>query len=384
MPDWIRIMEVRAHYILIGSFTLAVILGLFTFVYWIKNVGGLGQRAIYQIQFEQPVAGLTVGSSVLFNGVRVGAVTELALDTADPKRVMVSTSLDPAIPVRADTQVDISFQGFAGAPAISLKGGEASAPRLASQDHRPPVLMAPPDVGQNLTESARATLRNIDEILTENKKPLNTAINGFSAFADMLGRNSQRIEDLIGGLQKLTGTGPQSKPPAVYDLTAATGFPAGIKPLSAKLSLPDPSAILVFDTQNILVRAAEGTYSNIENAKWADNLPKLMQARVLQSFENAQQLGKIDKANDMAEGGYKLELGIRNFQISLSPQPKAIVEFSARVVSDKGDVAGARMFNATADAKSEQPADAVAALNAAFAKATGDLVNWTVGLKLGG
>ena len=48
-------MEVRARYILIGSFTLAVILGLFTFVYWIKNVGGLGQRAIYQIQFEQPV-----------------------------------------------------------------------------------------------------------------------------------------------------------------------------------------------------------------------------------------------------------------------------------------------------------------------------------------
>jgi len=38
-------MEVRAHYILIGSFTLAVIVGLFTFVYWIKNVGGLEQYA---------------------------------------------------------------------------------------------------------------------------------------------------------------------------------------------------------------------------------------------------------------------------------------------------------------------------------------------------
>jgi phospholipid/cholesterol/gamma-HCH transport system substrate-binding protein len=377
-------MEIRARYILIGSFTLAVVVGLFSFVYWIKNTGGLGQRALYQIQFEQPVAGLTVGSSVLFNGIRVGAITDLALDATDPKRVTVSVSLDPAVPIHTDTQVDVTYQGLTGAPAIALKGGDATTPPVTSQNGRTPVLLAPPGVGQNLSDSARATLHNIDEILAENKKPLNTAINGFSTFADMLGRNSQRIEDLIGGLQKLTGTGPQSKPPVVYDLTAATGFPAAIKPLSAKLSLPDPSAILVFDTQNILVSAADGTYSNIENAKWADNLPKLMQARVLQSFENAQQLGKIDKANDMAEGGYKLELGIRNFQISLSPQPKAVVEFTARVVSDKGDVAGARMFNATTDAKSEQPADAVAALNAAFAKAAGDLVNWTVGLKLGG
>jgi phospholipid/cholesterol/gamma-HCH transport system substrate-binding protein len=377
-------MEVRAHYILIGSFTLAVIVGLFTFVYWIKNVGGLGQRAIYQIQFEQPVAGLTVGSSVLFNGVRVGAVTELALDTADPKRVMVSMSLDPAIPVRADTQVDISYQGFVGAPAIALKGGEASAPRLASQDHRPPVLMAPPDVGQNLTESARATLHNIDEILTENKKPLNTAINGFSTFADMLGRNSQRLEDIIGGLQKLTGTGPQAKPPATYDLTAANGFPASQKTISAKLVVPDPQAILVYDTQKILVRTAQGTYSNLEGAQWADNLPKLMQARVLQSFENAHQLKSVSRPGDQTEGVYRLELGVRNFQISLEPTPTAVVEFSARLLNDKGDVAGARTFSVSVPAKSEQAADAVSALNAAFSNAAGELVTWTLGLNFGG
>jgi len=376
-------MEIRARYVLIGAFTLAVVIGLFAFVYWIKNTGGLGARATYEIQFEQPVSGLTIGSSVLFNGIRVGVITSLSLDATDPKRVTVLISVDPNLPIRSDTIVDVTYQGLTGAPAISLKGGDPSAPALPEGGNRRPVLLAGAGVGQNLTDSARDTLHRLAENLIENKKPLNTAITGFSTFAEMLGNNSKRIEGLIGGLEKLTGV-EKSKPPAVYDLAAASGFPATQKPLAAKLTVPDPNAILVFDTQNILVRAADGTYSNVENAKWADNLPKLMQARVLQSFENAQQLGKIDKANDMAEGGYKLELGIRNFQISLSPQPKAVVEFSARVVSDKGDVAGARMFNATADAKSEQPADAVAALNAAFAKAAGDLVNWTVGLKLGG
>lgn len=373
-------MEIRARYILIGSFTLAVILALFSFVYWIKNTGGLGQRALYQIQFEQPVAGLTVGSSVLFNGIRVGAITDFSLDPSDPRRVMVSISIDPAVPIHTDTQVDVTYQGLTGAPAISLKGGDATTPALTGQNHQPPVLMAPPGVGQNLTDAARATLHNIDEILAENKKPLNTAITGFSTFADMLGRNAKRLEDLIGGLQKLTGTGPESKPPTTYDLAAASGFPASQKTIAAKLAVPDPQAIIAYDTQKILVRTAQGTYSNLEGAQWADNLPKLMQARVLQSFENAHQLKSVSRPGDQTEGVYRLELGIRNFQISPEPAPTAVVEFSARLLNDKGDVTGARMFNMSVPAKSDQAADAVAALNAAFAKAAGDLVTWTIGL----
>ncbi len=73
-------MENSARYTLIGAFALACLLATFSFVYWIKNVGGLGQRALYEIRFEQPVSGLAIGASVLFNGVRAGAVTRIALD----------------------------------------------------------------------------------------------------------------------------------------------------------------------------------------------------------------------------------------------------------------------------------------------------------------
>ena len=38
-------MEIRARYMLIGAFVLAFAVGMFGFVYWIKNTGGLGQRA---------------------------------------------------------------------------------------------------------------------------------------------------------------------------------------------------------------------------------------------------------------------------------------------------------------------------------------------------
>ena len=126
-------METRARYAVIGAFVLACIFAAFGFVYWLQNSSGLGQT-VYRIQFDQPVSGLTTGSSVLFNGIRVGAILSLKLDPQDPKRVMTTIAVDPATPIRADTLVDISFQGLTGAPAISLRGGTRECARVDSAE----------------------------------------------------------------------------------------------------------------------------------------------------------------------------------------------------------------------------------------------------------
>jgi phospholipid/cholesterol/gamma-HCH transport system substrate-binding protein len=371
-------METRARYAVIGAFVLVCIFAAFGFVYWLQNSGALG-RTLYRIQFDQSVAGLAPGSSVLFNGIRVGTILSLDLDRTNPKRVMTSIAVDPGTPIRADTQIDVSFQGLTGAPAISLKGGEASAPGLTAQNGQPPLLVAGAGVGQNLTDSARETLHRIDVILDDNAKPLHTAIAGLSTFADMLGRNSKRIEGLIGGLEQLAGVG-KKETPSVYDLVAPTAFPPLAKQITDQMIVPDPQAVLVFDTQNILIKSAAGTYSTVENAKWADNLPKLMQAKIVQSFENAHQLGSVSRPIDQLEAKYKLELSIRNFQISLEPAPTALVEFVARLVSDKGAVANARIFKVSTPAEGTQAAQAVAALNQAFSKTATELVVWVAGL----
>ena len=372
-------METRARYILIGSFALAVLLAGFGFVYWIKTLGGFGQRAVYDVRFEQPVSGLTAGAGVLFNGIRAGTVTRIDLDPNNPKRVTAAISVDPATPIRADTQVDITYLGFTGAPAIALKGGSVQAPRLTSENGRPAVLVATPDAGRSLTESAQETLRRVDDILKQNAEPLHTAITGIATFADMLGRNSQRVEGLIGGLENLAGTGAPKQGPAIYDLAAATAFPQIAKTIKGHLVVPDPSAIILFDTQKILIRSGAGTYTNVNAAQWADNLPKLLQARIVQSFENAHQLSAVSRPLEQLTAEYRLELAIRSFQITLEPSPNAVVDVTARLVNDKGVVAGARMFTASIPAKSTEAADAVAALNQAFSQVAGEIVVWTVG-----
>jgi len=354
-------METRARYILIGSFTLACLLAGFGFVYWIKTLGGFGQRALYDIRFEQPVSGLTAGANVLFNGIRAGTVTRIDLDPNNPRRVTVAISVDPATPIRADTEVDISSQGFTGAPAVALKGGSPQSPRLTSENGQPAVLIARADVGRSLTESAQQTLRRVDDILNQNAEPLHTAITG------------------IGGLENLAGTGAPKQGPAIYDLAAATAFPPSEKTIKAQLVVPDPSALILFDTQKILIRSGAGTYSNVADAQWADNLPKLMQARIVQSFENAHQLRAVSRPLEQLAAQYRLELSIRSFQITSEPSAHALVDVTARLVNDKGEVAGARMFTASVPAKSVEARDAVAALNEAFSQVAKEIVVWTIG-----
>src|ERR1041384_7892925 len=100
-------METRARYALIGLFMLAVIGASFAFVYWLENKGGFGDRTAYQVRFGGSVSGLLVGSSVLFNGIRVGEVTGLSIDPEHPLEVVATIAVDPRTPIRSDTLVGI-------------------------------------------------------------------------------------------------------------------------------------------------------------------------------------------------------------------------------------------------------------------------------------
>ena len=73
-------MERKAHFALIGLFTFAVIAGAFGFIFWLHHSAGKKQQVAYRVIFDSSVSGLQVGGNVLFNGIRVGEVTNLRLD----------------------------------------------------------------------------------------------------------------------------------------------------------------------------------------------------------------------------------------------------------------------------------------------------------------
>ena len=209
-------METRAPFILVGAFVLAAIVAVFGFVYWLHNSAGIGARTSYHLQFDGPVPGLLVGASVLFNGIRVGEVTELKLAAGQSAPRQCDDRGRGATPVRADTKVGLDFQGLTGVPVVALEGGKEVAPAPAI-----PTLIAEPGAGQSMTQAARDALRRVDSILAENAEPLQGMIANFRTFSDGLARNTGKLDSIVAGLERMTGA--SSPPPKiVYNLQAAT------------------------------------------------------------------------------------------------------------------------------------------------------------------
>ncbi len=63
-------------------------------------------------------------------------------------------------------------------------------------------------------------------MLSENSKSLHSAIKNIDTFADALARNSDKVDGILAGLERLTGGSSSPADMPVYDLVAATGFPA--------------------------------------------------------------------------------------------------------------------------------------------------------------
>ena len=368
-------MEIRARYTLIGTFTLAVVATVFMFVYWLNGSGALRYGSRYQIRFENTVSGLLTGSAVLFNGVRVGEVTALALSPEQPRQVTATIAVNSGVPVRADTKVSIELQGLMGAPAVSLTGGTSQSPPDVGQGGLP-TLIADPEAGQNMTGAVRDVLRHVDGVVSDNAAPLRSLITNLAAFADALGRNSTHVDGIVAGLERLTGGGAKA-PPAVYELTAPRTFPAFEKPANAQLAVREPTALDALSTDRILVRGTRGLTSISDDAKWSDLLPLVFQAKVLQSFENANLLRQSSRPLDGLNADFQLVTEFRKFDLMTGPSPTAEIEFSARLLTADGKVAAAKVFQVEEPANGTDAAAAAAALDAAFGKLAVELVVWT-------
>lgn len=366
-------METRAPFVIIGAFVLAAIAAVFGFVYWLHNTAGLGPRTTYHVQFEGSVPGLLVGAAVLFNGIRVGEVTELSLAPDDPRRVNAAIAVASTTPVRPDTKVGLDFQGLTGVPVIALEGG-----RQLSAVAPVPTLIAEAGAGQSMTQAARDALRRVDAVLADNAGPLKTTIFNLQVFSEGLARNTGKLDGIVAGLERMTAGGASPARKITYDLRAASGFPSPPdRTLKNGLFIPDPTAVIKLDTQRFLF-SSDKEYPDFAEAMWADSIPKLLQAKLLESFENYDIAHAPLRSMDGVQTDYQLLIDVRRFQITIDPEPVADIGLSARILNKNGKILAARLFQDTQRMDKIEPAAASAAFNEAFGRIAKDMIAWTV------
>ena len=200
-------METRANYLIVGLFTLAILASGFGFVWWVARPSQRIEGHTYEVAYDGAVSGLRAGSSVLFNGIRVGEVRNLRLDPANPRRVIAAIVVDSATPILSDTKASLEYQGLTGIASVSLTGGEPNAPRLSAGPNGVPLLLAESSAMQDMMAvvrrvagQAEGVLTRLDRMISDNQTDVRTAVSNTARFTDRLGPTMDRVDGLLAAI----------------------------------------------------------------------------------------------------------------------------------------------------------------------------------------
>lgn len=185
-------METRAHHVMIGLFSVIVVVGAMLFGLWLAKSSVDSAFQDYEVVFNEAVSGLSQGSSVQYSGIKVGDVTSLRLDPNDPRRVLARIRLAGQTPIKEDTQAKLALTGITGTSIIQLSGGTPQSPELKGKDGNLPEIIASPSPIARL-------LNNSNDLMTSINLLLHNANHMFSR------ENVERLSNTLDNLQQTTG-----------------------------------------------------------------------------------------------------------------------------------------------------------------------------------
>ncbi len=274
-------METKAHYVLIGAFTLIIGFGLLLFGLWAAKYSSDRTWQNYKVVFREAVTGLSVGSPVQYNGIAVGSVTRLSLAPDDPRMVIAEVRVESTTPIKTDTRAKLGITSLTGPTVIQLSGGTPGARELREVDRREqPVIQTSPSALQNISDTANRIADRLDQILSDgNIAHINATLANLEKLSGDLGDDRQGVQALLlsardaarnldrtldttnGVMQRLDGNLAQKLPPILDKLDATL----------AKLDSAAGNADAILGEN----RAAIGSFSNDGLAQLGPTLSEL-------------------------------------------------------------------------------------------------------------
>jgi len=146
-----------------------------------------------------------------------------------------------------------------------------------------------------------------------------------------------------------------------------------------QILVPEPTALKALDSEQVVIRLSPSEIQYLAASQWSDRLPKMVQAKLVQAFENTGKVGGVGKPGEGLAIDYQVISEIRSFEIATEGADTAIVEIFAKILNDRnGTVRAQKSFRATVPVKGSGNAAFVAALDAAFADVSAEIVSWTL------
>jgi len=188
-------MENKAHYAWIGTFVLIALFAVIGFIAWLSNAQFDQRIDEYEVSFVGGVQGMSQGSEVRFNGLKVGEVTRLRIDPNDTNAVLVDIEVEPGTPIDTKSVGRMEPLGLTGLNYIQIIPGGEGFPlikdlpgkgpyRLVGEASRIDTLLGG---GGNVIEAAQTALSKVNTVMSQ---------EGIDDFHEILSNVKQMTENL--------------------------------------------------------------------------------------------------------------------------------------------------------------------------------------------
>jgi len=195
------------NYALVGSFVLLLSAVLVAGLLWLASGGAFQKKYdLYLAIEDESVAGLNLNAPVKYNGVDVGKVKDIQLDTSNPERVNLLFAIERGTPIKEDTVAVLKTQGITGIVYVELNGGALNAPPLMAAAGSPyPVIRTKPSLSARLENVLTSLLAKLDNtsssintfLSEENKAAFKSALADIAVVTHTIAARQEAIDASI-------------------------------------------------------------------------------------------------------------------------------------------------------------------------------------------
>ena len=223
----------------IGIFAVAMIGVAWAGIRFLKGFDIFSRNVEYYAAYDQ-INGVQAASPIMMKGVKIGTVTGISFDPQRSDNVVLQFTIKRQYRIPTDSEAKIFSNGLMGAKAIEITYGTADTylqkgDTLRSSRDRDLMDMAGSELDffkqkvSQVTGDLSRTLTNLNRLMEANaqnisgtlshlnaitgdmaglldaeKRNLKAAVDDLTEFSAMLGRNTPRVDSIIGDVDRFT------------------------------------------------------------------------------------------------------------------------------------------------------------------------------------
>ncbi|WP_299153537.1 ABC-type transport auxiliary lipoprotein family protein [uncultured Tateyamaria sp.] len=189
---------------------------------------------------------------------------------------------------------------------------------------------------------------------------------------------------LLGGCAGLASLNQATIPSEVFVLTPKSTFDPGLPNLKYQIVVDTPTATAAVNTDQIAVQPTPLQVQYLPGARWVDRAPLIVQALLIESFENTGKVPAVGSSTIGLRADYLIVTDIREFQATvptgaLSEALQIDVRLNIKIIDAFTDrIIASRSFEEFVASPTDAAPDVAGAFDEALGDTMRDAVEWSI------